>query len=146
VSPDRASRAPSERRPGFSLIEALVALAIASMMLMAIFELQIQMARGQQRAGQAMEQVVKQENALALIRDLNPMAQPTGAVEFAGGDTIRWTSRPKGQPRLNAGFPLGDGAFEVQLFTVTVQIDTASGRSPADLTFDRLGWRRTYPS
>ena len=37
-------------RDGFSLIEALVALAIASMTLTAIFELQIQMTRNQQRA------------------------------------------------------------------------------------------------
>lgn len=132
------------RRAGFSLIEALVALAIASMVLMAIFELQVQMVRGQQRAGQAMEQVVKQENALALTRDLNPMLEPTGEVETQGGDTIRWTSEPKGEPRINAGFPAGDGSFEVQLFTVTVEIEPASGRAPADLTFDRLGWRRMF--
>ena len=37
-------------RQGFSLIEALVALAIAAMVLTAIFELQQQMARGQRRA------------------------------------------------------------------------------------------------
>lgn len=131
------------RRSGFSLIEALVALAIASLVLMAIFELQIQMVRGQERAGLAMQQVVKQENALALTRDLNPMMQPSGVVVANGGDTIRWTSQPKGRPRVNAGFPAGDGSFEVQLFTVTVEIEPQSGRAPADLQFDRLGWRRT---
>ena len=135
-------REASRRRAGFSLIEALVALAIASMMLMAIFELQIQMARGQQRAGEAIEQVVKQENALALTRDVNPMLQPTGEVDLAGGDIVRWTSSPKGQPRLNAGIPTGDGAYEVQLFTVTVDIEPRTGRAPASLTFDRMGWRR----
>lgn len=129
-------------REGFSLIEALVALTIAAMVLSAIFELQIQMARGQQRAAQAMQQVVKQENALALVRDLNPMVQPTGTVVLAGGDTVTWRSEPKGQPRLNAGFPAGDGSFLVQLFNVTVQIQSETGRAPADLNFDRMGWKR----
>ena len=41
-------------RDGFSLIEALVALAIAAMTLTAIFELQQQMIRGQRRATDVM--------------------------------------------------------------------------------------------
>lgn len=129
-------------RQGFSLIEALVALAIAAMVLTAIFELQQQMARGQRRAADALEQVAAQENALALIRDVNPMEQPEGAIELPGGDVVRWTSTPKTEPRTNAGFPTGDGVFQVQLFTLTVQVERRNGRSPAPLVFDRMGWRR----
>lgn len=129
-------------RQGFSLIEALVALAIAAMVLTAIFELQQQMARGQRRAADALEQVAAQENALALIRDVNPMEQPEGVIELPGGDVVRWTSTSKTEPRTNAGFPTGDGAFQVQLFTLTVQVERRNGRSPAPLVFDRMGWRR----
>lgn len=130
------------RREGFSLIEALVALTIAALVLAAIFELQLQMVRGQQRAAEAMAQVTTQENALALTRNVNPMAQPIGEVALDDGDTIRWSAEPKGEPRRNVGFPAGDGAFEVQLFTLTVEIERRNGRSPTPLTFDRLGWRR----
>lgn len=130
-------------REGFSLIEALVALTIAALIMAAIFELQMQMARGQERAVQAMGQVMAQENALALTRDLNPMAEPEGLVALPGGDTIRWTSEPKGRPMTNAGFPGGNGAFEVELFTVTVHVERARGRPPAPLVFERVGWRRT---
>lgn len=129
-------------REGFSLIEALVALAIAAMTLTAIFELQQQMIRGQRRAANALEQVASQENALALTRDLNPMEQPRGVIELPDGDTIRWSSDPKTEMRANAGFPTGDGMFQVQLFTVTVEIERRNGRSPAPLVFDRMGWRR----
>jgi len=129
-------------REGFSLIEALVALAIASMTLMAIFELQIQMARGQQRAALAIEQVAAQENALALTRHLNPMAEPYGRVALPGGDVVTWSAEAKSERRVNAGFPSGDGAFEVQLYQVTVGVERQGGRSPAPLVFDRLGWRR----
>ena len=129
-------------RDGFSLIEALVALAIASMTLMAIFELQIQMARSQQRAALAIEQVAAQENALALTRAVNPMERPDGSIIVPGGETVRWISVPKGRPVTNAGFPVGQGAFEVQLYTMTVSIQPVAGPPPAPLTFDRMGWRR----
>lgn len=129
-------------RAGFSLIEALVALTIAALVLGAIFELQIQMVRGQQRATDAMEQVMAQENALALTRTLNPMERPEGSVALPGGDTVRWTALPRGRSMVNAGFPAGDGQFEVQLYTVTVEVERARGRSPAPLVFDRMGWRR----
>ena len=75
----------SRTREGFSLIEALVALTIAALVLGAIFELQIQMVRGQQRAVDAMEQVMAQENALALTRTLNPMARPEGSIALPAG-------------------------------------------------------------
>ena len=136
----------SRTREGFSLIEALVALTIAALVLGAIFELQIQMVRGQQRAVDAMEQVMAQENALALTRTLNPMARPEGSIALPAGDTIRWTAQPRGAPMINAGFPAGDGQFEVQLYTVTVDVDRARGRSPAPLAFDRMGWRRLEQS
>lgn len=135
-------RASAAGRDGFSLIEALVALAIASMTLMAIFELQIQMARSQQRAAQAIEQVASQENALALTRHLNPMAQPQGRIDLPAGDVVVWEAEPRSERRINAGFPAGDGAYEVQLYRVTVGIERPQGRSPAPLVFDRLGWRR----
>lgn len=129
-------------REGFSLIEAIVALTIASIMLMAIFELQQQMARGQERAQRAITQSAMQENALALTRAVNPMEQPEGAIALPGGEVVRWTSVPKGRPVTNAGFPVGQGAFEVQLYTMTVSIQPAAEPPPAPLTFDRMGWRR----
>ena len=129
-------------RSGFSLIEALVALLIAALVLGAIFELQIQMVRGQQRATDALDQVRAQENAIALVRTLNPMADPSGQIELQGGDVVRWEATPKTPPRRNAGFPSGDGSFEVQLFTLSVDVQRATGRSPRPMVFDRVGWRR----
>lgn len=130
------------RRSGFSLIEALVALTIAAMVLGAVFELQVQMVRGQQRATAAIAQVMAQESAIALTRNVNPMEQPSGRIALPDGDTITWTSEPYGVPRVNAGFPEDDGSFEVQLFAVTVAVAAANGPSPQPLTFDRMGWRR----
>ena len=128
------------RRSGFSLIEALVALTIAALTLAAIFELQVQMVRGQQRAVEAMEQVAAQENALALTRDINPMVSPQGRISLPEGDTISWTSEALGLPQQNTGFPTGNGSYQVQLYRLTVRVERANGRSPSPLVFDRMGW------
>lgn len=132
------------RRPraGFSLIEALVALGIAAMTLAAIFELQSQMIRGQQRASLALQQVVVQENALAMTRDVNPMARPEGEVRLGDGATVRWSAVPLGTARQNAGFPVGNGAFDVQLYEMTVIVEPVAGRAPRPLVFERVGWSR----
>lgn len=134
------------RRAGFSLIEALVALTIAALTLMAIFELQLQMARGQQRAARAIAQSAMQENALALTRAVNPMEQPEGVIALPGGGSVRWTSLPKGEAVTNAGFPVGQGAYRIQRYAMTVVMTPAEGPPPAPLVFDRLGWRRMYQS
>lgn len=133
----------TEARQGFSLVEALVALAIASMTLMAIFELQMQMSRGQARAAAAIEQASIQENALAMTRHLNPMETPQGFLNLPDGSRLGWSSEAIGQPRTNVGFPAGTGQFEVQLYSVTVTVERIGGQSPAPLVFERLGWRRT---
>ncbi|WP_409019924.1 prepilin-type N-terminal cleavage/methylation domain-containing protein [Brevundimonas vesicularis] len=130
------------RRGGFSLIEALVALAIASITLMAIFELQVQMARGQDRANRAIEQVAAQENALALIKNFNFTDRPEGRIEIPGGDTVFWTSEALTEPRINVGYMWGQGRFEITLYRVTVGIERPGANSPAPLTLERIGWRR----
>lgn len=136
-------RQPSKAgRDGFSLIEALVALAIASMTLMAIFELQVQMARGQARAQRAVEQVASQDNALALVRDINFSEQPQGQIAMPGGDQVQWTSEPLTPPEINVGYGSRTGIFEVTLHQVTVQIIRKGEASPSPLHFERLGWRR----
>ena len=129
-------------RPGFTLIEALVALAIAAMTMTAIFQLQIQMAQGQRRAQAVLQQVAVQENALALIRDINFMDRPEGEFAVPGGDVIRWRATPKGEPKGNLG-PGNGGRYVVQLYEVTVAIKRPGGRNPADMTVERMGWRRT---
>lgn len=129
------------KRPGFTLIEALVALAIAAMTMTAIFQLQVQMARGQRRAQAVLQQVAVQENALALVRDVNVMDRPTGEFAIPGGEVIRWTATPKGAAERNRG-PGSAGRYEVQLFEVTIRIERPGGRNPPDMTIERVGWRR----
>ena len=131
------------RESGFSLIEALVALAIAAMALLAIFALQQQLAQGEVRHTRALHLVALQRNALALTSDLNPTAEPQGSLRLAGGQWVRWNSAPLTPPRTNVGASsVGEGAFEVRLYRVRVAITDARGAPLGGLDFDRIGWRR----
>lgn len=129
------------QRSGFTLIEALVALAIAAMTMTAIFQLQVQMARGQRRAQAVLQQVTTQENALALVRDINFMERPSGQFVVPGEEVIRWSAEPRGAVRRNIAAG-GAGRYDVQLYEVTVRIERPGGRSPPDMVIERVGWRR----
>lgn len=126
---------------GFSLVEALVALAVAALALTAIFALQQQLANGQRRHERALELVTLQRNVLALTDELNPTLEPAGELPLAGGRRVRWRSAPLTPPRTQIGLPSGEGRFEVRLYRVEAQILDRAGRYLGRVEFDRLGWR-----
>jgi general secretion pathway protein I len=128
-------------KAGFSLIEALVALAVAAMALTAIFALQQQLAAGQRRHEAALELVSLQRNALALTDELNPTLEPAGELGLAGGRRLRWTSTPLTPPRTQIGLDGGEGRYEMRLYRVQLIISDARGAYLGRLDFDRLGWR-----
>ncbi len=129
------------RRAGFTLLEALVALAIASVCLLALFGLQLQLSRAQRRYEAAMARADARRNILALVRDLNPELQPEGSVDLPDGERLSWTARAL-SPARRALTPSGQpGPFAVRLYAV----DAALGREGAardTVTVERLGWRR----
>lgn len=129
-------------RRGFSLIEALIALIIAAMVLMAIFELQRQLSQDQVRYEQAIAAADRRRNALVLLRDINPTQRPSGAVPLSGGRVVRWTATPLTPPRINAAYPVGQGDYEMRLWRLNVRIDNARGQASDVFELDRLGWRR----
>ena len=130
-----------EARRGFSLIEALVALAVAAMALTALFALQQQLASAQHRHQKALELVTLQRNAMALTEDLNPSLEPAGARPLGRGRTMRWTSTPLTPPRTQIGLPSGEGRYELRLYRVTIVISDGGGAALGRVEFDRTGWR-----
>lgn len=139
------SRGPASRRValrGFSLIEALVALIIAAISLSAVLELQRQLADGQARYERTLELAQLQRDALALTADINPTAQPDGAIPLAAGRSLHWRAEPRSAPALDTGSATAGRRFEMRLYRVTVQILDASGAEMGEISLDRLGWRR----
>ena len=132
------------RRAGFSLIEALVALAIASVSLLAIFDLQQQMTKAQRRLEVALNQSRLERSAMAALQDLNPTQRPTGEIEMGTDAKLSWTSAPLSEEKLSAGFPTGNGSFRVRLYRVTLHIADENGQPVGDYQIDRVGWRKVF--
>lgn len=132
-------------RAGFSLVEVLVAVAIAALAFLVLAELQGQLARGQRAAERAERRDSLDRAALALAEGLNPTEACEGEVEVDSEMRMTWTCRELLAPRLVTGFPVGDGAFEVALYEVTVSLRDPDDVETSRLVIERLGWRRIRP-
>lgn len=130
----------ARRVAGFSLLEAMIALAIAAVCLGAVFQLQYQLVNGQRRYEATLKRVELQRNALVLLREVNPQAQPTGEIALPPDMTLRWTSEPISEGRTSAGVPRGDGGFYVQLYRVDAEALSARGELIQAFSLERLGW------
>jgi type II secretory pathway pseudopilin PulG len=130
----------NRRVAGFSLLEAIIALAIAAVCLGAVLELQHQLVSGQRRHEAALKRAELQRNALILLRELNPQEQPTGEITLPPDMILRWTSEPISEGKTSAGVPRGDGAFYVQLYRVDAEALSARGDLIQAFRVERLGW------
>ncbi len=129
-------------RSGFSVIEAVVAIAIAAIGLTAILGLQQQLARSQAREEAALNRHNIRRAAIVLVRDINPYQRPTGQNLIAPGLSVSWTSEAIVRPIQGLGFGGAPSAFQVGLYNVTVQIEDANHTVLDQFTVERLGWKR----
>lgn len=129
-----------KRVAGFSLLEAMVALAIAAMSLAALMGLQYQLIEGQRRNEAAIARADLRKNALVLVREVNPDERPEGEIALSSDRTVRWTSTALTEPRLSAGFPNGDGQYTVTLYRLSVEVVGADGATLDAFEVERLGW------
>ncbi len=128
-----------KRIAGFSLLEAMIALAIAAVCLAAIMGLQQQFVQSQRRAEAATAAADLKTSALALIREINPDERPEGEIALPPNLAVRWTSTPLTEPKISAGFPNGDGQFTVTLYRLNVEITGANGASLQTFEVERMG-------
>lgn len=134
---------PSLRRAsagGFSLLEAIVALAILAAAGLALFAAMTQSTQMVQRAQQAREIDAALRNALAWSERINPMEQPRGE-QALGSWQLRWDSEPVEPPRDNVTGYLQPGLYQVGLYRLHLQLWHA-GALQREATLHRAGYRQ----
>ncbi|MDQ2702911.1 MAG: prepilin-type N-terminal cleavage/methylation domain-containing protein [Pseudomonadota bacterium] len=128
------------RSRGFSLLEAIVAMAILAAAGMALFAAMAQSLQMVQRAQQARDVDAALRNALAWSESINPMEQPAG--EQALGDWIlRWDSAPLEPPRDGTTGYLALGLYQVGLYRMELEL-WHDGALQREATLHRAGWRQ----
>jgi general secretion pathway protein I len=125
---------------GFTLLEAIVALAILAAGGMALFAALNTSLRSIERVDAAARRDTATQSALSRIETLNPMLQPTGD-EPLGDGRMRWTATPIEAPRDGLTDYLQPGYYEVGLYRVEVEL--LSG-TQVDHRFvvRKAGWRQ----
>ncbi|MDQ7018984.1 MAG: hypothetical protein Q9M33_07440 [Robiginitomaculum sp.] len=125
--------------PGFSVLEAIIAIAILAIAFLPLLALQEQMARttvSLERNATIME---AKRSALAYVRTLNPMRDPRGELDL-GLAIMHWTSTPISKERLVSNKGGGEGRFIVALYNVEVTLTFEEKRTQV-FNVHATGWR-----
>lgn len=129
------------RARGFSLLEAIVALVVMSLGVMALFSWINTSLLAMQRAEANERRLQATELSLEYVKALNPLMQETGTVEL-GGWRLSWTStalEPLRRGMDGGGEP---GIFEVGLYEVTAVADDGT-HEPVVTVLRQTGFRQT---
>lgn len=125
---------------GFTLLEAVVALAILSAAGMALFASVSQTMQMLQRADAARAQDGALRNAMALLEQVNPMERPSGS-ERLGNMEMSWNSVPVEPERDNITGYLQPGLHQVGLYDVTLEV-RVEGQPTREYLLRRAGYRQ----
>src|SRR5690606_22724338 len=125
---------------GFSLLEAVVALAILAAAGLALFAAMSQSMQMVGRAEDSRASDAAMRNALAWVEQLNPMETPSGELQFPPY-TVSWTSALVEPARPSATGYLLPGLYDVGLYRLelTLRRDNALVR---DFEVRKIGYRQ----
>lgn len=130
----------SQRVRGFSLLEAVVALAILASAGLAMFAALTQSVQMVGRAERAREVDLALRNALAWVERINPMESPEGEQEL-GAYRLRWQAQPVEPPRDGATGYLQPGLYQVGLYRMQLGL-WRDGVLERDVLLTRVGYRQ----
>lgn len=125
---------------GFSLLEAIVALAILAAGAMALFSALNGALRAQDRVEANIRTATAVDNALALLESINVMEQPRGEASI-GGYRFRWVASPVADPVDVLTDYYRPGLHQVALYDVDVEVWSA-GMMERRFTLRRIGWQQ----
>lgn len=130
---------------GFSIMEALVAMALIAGAFLPLLVLQSQLIRTALAVERAEENLRVEANALALLKTVNPSLRPTGQEPLGNDVVLRWASQPLSTPTPARGNSGESGRFDIVLYDLSAEITLANGRTTG-FTIRQVGWIATRPA
>jgi len=136
-------RQKRERQAGFSVLEAVVAVALVAAAFLPLLLLQSRVTETALAIERTEARVRSMEAALAYLATVNPSMRPSGQEQI-GAATLAWTSTtlmPSAPVRGLTGQP---SRYDATLFRVQASLRQPDGRRH-DFEIDRLGWIARTP-
>lgn len=136
---------PTRQDAGFTLLEAIVAIALLGALLVPLYNLMSRNLDGLYRVGDANLQSEVTLNAMAMLETINPMERPAGSVQL-GNYVLRWNSVALTAPIDGVGFPAGQSLYQVAMYQTSAEV-LRVGRGDQLLnwfSFDlrQVGWKQ----
>ena len=137
--------APPRSQAGFSLLEAIVAIVVLVAALVPLYVLISQVSRSAFKVDQANREAEYETDALNIMSQINPTANPTGAVDL-GAYTVRWAAQPVLKPIDGSAYPTGISAFRIGLYDTKVDVVRHDGRVVASFPLRMIGYEHVRDS
>ena len=145
--PVRHGRKPPAARSeaGFTLLEAIVAIAVLLAALVPLYTLISSVSRSAFRVDEANRRAEIETDALNIMSTINPMDQPSGSLDL-GPYAIRWSAQTLIDPVDGSGYPTGISAFRIGLFNAKVDVATPDGRILVSFPLRMIGYKHVRDS
>jgi prepilin-type N-terminal cleavage/methylation domain-containing protein len=125
---------------GFTLLEAIVAIAIVGIALVPVMTFISQMAFGLTRAADSNARNLAQQSLIELFETLNPLERPVGEDQV-GDLIIRWESESLVPPNPQVNPGAGLAGFSIGFYNVTVSVDRINKGPWFSFAMRKVGYR-----
>jgi general secretion pathway protein I len=126
---------------GFTLLEAIVALALISTAGMALFAWVNSSIATLSRVEESSQRVAATRNTLQFMQTVNPMLAPSGE-ETLGDYRIRWQAEPIADTVDGANFPYGTSLYQFALYNTRIEVRGAPQKPDFTLDVKQVGYKR----
>ena len=130
----------NRRNAGFSLLEAIVALALVASVGMTLLSWLNNSLLGLRRAQAVSDIQAARRNALAYLETLNPMVTPQGEAEL-GGWRLRWQAREVEPTRDGVDHPIGISLYLMGLYDTRVWLERGPDATD-EFVLRQVGYRQ----
>jgi general secretion pathway protein I len=126
---------------GFTLLEAIVALAILASLGATLFAWVNSNIMALSRVKDVNARSDAQVNIVEFMGGVNPMERPQGVADF-GPYRINWAAARQTDPQDNAGYPAGAGLYQVALYATRIRVLRADETEWFEFTLRQVGFRK----
>lgn len=133
------------REAGFTLIEAMVAVAVLLTALVPLYLLINSVTESAFRLDQANRRAEIEADALNIMSTVNPMDKPAGSIDL-GPYAVRWSTKPTIEPIDGSNYPAGISAFKIGLFEAAIDVAAPDGRVLVSFPLRMVGYKHVRNS